>query len=201
MATTASRRGTPLTLTAAVLALLLGLTACASGDSGNDAGDGAAEAPAAREDADNGGDTAGDSGGATPDVLAFETQTVDGAAFSGADLAGEPTVLWFWAPWCTICRGEAAGVAEAAARHSGDVAFIGVAGLGEVEAMRGFVSDTGTGELTHLVDEDGSIWSGFGVASQPAFAFVSSDGAFETVQGTLSDGDLDAQVDLISDGS
>ncbi|MEV2275935.1 redoxin domain-containing protein [Nocardiopsis sp. NPDC049922] len=201
MATTASRRGTPLTLTAALLALLLGLTACASGDAENGAGDGTAEAPAAQEGAEDGGDAAGDSGGETPDALAFETRTVDGDAFAGADLAGEPTVLWFWAPWCTICRGEAAGVAEAAARHSGDVEFIGVAGLGEVEAMRGFVSDTGTGELTHLVDEDGSIWSGFGVASQPAFAFVSADGTFATVQGTLSDDDLDAQVDLIADGS
>ncbi|MFI6577740.1 redoxin domain-containing protein [Nocardiopsis sp. NPDC050513] len=197
MATTASRRGTPPTLTAALLALLLGLTACASGGAGNGADDGTAEAPAAQEDAQDGGDT----GGATPDALAFETRTVDGAAFSGADLAGEPTVLWFWAPWCTICRGEAAGVAEAAARHSGDVGFVGVAGLGEVEAMRGFVSDTGTGELTHLVDEDGSIWSGFGVVSQPAFAFVSADGTFETVQGALSDDDLDARVDLIADGS
>lgn len=34
-----------------------------------------------------------------PDALAFRGSTVDGAAFDGAELAGRPVVLWFWAPF------------------------------------------------------------------------------------------------------
>ncbi|WP_116245637.1 redoxin domain-containing protein [Nocardiopsis sp. FIRDI 009] len=193
--TSPSERRLP-ALAAVVTAAVLGLTACAA-DPGEVA-DGSAEAPATRGPDGSGTDAAP---AEVPDALAFDTRTVDGDDFSGSSLTGEPAVLWFWAPWCTVCRGEAAGVLDAADRHSGDVAFLGVAGLGEVDAMRGFVSDTGTGEMTHLVDEDGSIWSGFGVASQPAFAFLGADGSVETVQGTLTDDDLDARVEALTEGS
>ncbi|GAA3760130.1 redoxin domain-containing protein [Salinactinospora qingdaonensis] len=132
---------------------------------------------------------------APPPVLSFETQTVSGDDIAGASLHGDPAVLWFWAPWCSICRGEADSVSAAAQRYAGEVEFIGVAGRGEVDAMKGFVSDTGVDEMRHLVDSDGSIWSGFEVTSQPAFAFLRSDGSFTTVGGSLSDSELDSYID------
>src|SRR4051812_29119099 len=58
----------------------------------------------------------------------FTGTTVDGKPFSGASLAGRPTVLWFWAPWCPTCLQQAPGVREAFKRSSGDVNFLGVAG-------------------------------------------------------------------------
>ncbi len=112
-------------------------------------------------------------------------------------------VLWFWAPWCTVCRAEAGGVAEAAERYADHVEFLGVAGRGEVEAMRAFVDETGTGGMRHLVDDDGSLWSGFEVTSQPAFAFLRPDGTHLTVSGTLTEDDLDDYVEaelLSADG-
>ncbi|MFV2197065.1 redoxin domain-containing protein [Nocardiopsis sp. LOL_012] len=186
-----------LALTATATALVLVLTACGSTAEPEETTTPApaAEDTAAPEAAPESGDTSSE----VPAALAFDTTTVDGADFSGASLAGEPAVLWFWAPWCTVCRAEAASVVDASERH--DVEFIGVAGLGEVDAMNGFVSDTGTGGLTHLVDGDGSLWSGFGVASQPAFAFLSADGTFETVQGALTDEELDSRVAAVTDGA
>lgn len=126
----------------------------------------------------------------TPTQLDFRTTTLGGAEFAGADLAGRPTVLWFWAPWCTICRTEGPEVARVAESLQGDVRFLGVPGLGEVGEMQQFVQDTGTGELTHLVDDDGSLWARFGVIAQPAFAFVSADGEIEVVNGSLPADDL-----------
>ncbi|KOX16487.1 redoxin domain-containing protein [Nocardiopsis sp. NRRL B-16309] len=165
------------TAVAAALAAALGLAACSTPDAQPEAG------------ADTGTTE-------QAQVLpTFEAPTLDGEEFTASALEGEPAVLWFWAPWCTICRSEASSVTEAAERHDGQVEFIGVAGRGEVADMRAFTDDTGTDHLTHIVDEDGRIWSDFGVVSQPAFAFVRPDGTFETVAGTLSDEDLDARVD------
>nr|WP_232831986.1 redoxin domain-containing protein [Nocardiopsis sp. FIRDI 009] len=127
-------------------------------------------------------------------AFAFETRTLDGDEFAGEELRGEPVVLWFWAPWCVVCRSEAPGVLEAADRFDGRVEFVGVAGRGEVDAMRRFAADTSTDGLTHIVDDDGGIWSGFGVSSQPAFAFLRPDGTFTTVTGTLTEDDLDDHV-------
>ena len=60
-----------------------------------------------------------------PAVLTFRATTVDGTAFAGAELAGKKTVLWFWAPWCTVCARAAAGVKDAAAALGPDVRVVG----------------------------------------------------------------------------
>ncbi len=148
---------------------------------------GAAERDTAGKDPRQGGPAAA---APTPEQLDFRTTTLSGAEFAGADLAGRPAVLWFWAPWCTICRTEGPEVARIAQSFHGDVRFLGVPGLGAVDEMKQFVQDTGTGELTHLVDDDGSLWARFGVIAQPAFAFVSADGEVEVVNGSLPPDDL-----------
>jgi hypothetical protein len=34
-----------------------------------------------------------------PEILRFETPLVGGGELRGAELAGAPVALWFWAPW------------------------------------------------------------------------------------------------------
>lgn len=112
--------------------------------------------------------------------------TLDGADFDFASLSGQPTVLWFWAPWCTICRVEAPEIAKAAAELEGSVRIIGVPGRGERPAMKQFVADGGVSKLQHVVDDTGQIWSEYGVVGQPAFAFIDGDGNVEMVNGALT---------------
>lgn len=107
-----------------------------------------------------------------PDSLAFAGTTVGGESFDAAQLAGEPVVLWFWAPWCPICRGQAPDVLAA----SEQVTVVGIGGLDEDSAMQGFVDDTGTGELTHLSDPDGTVWQKFGVETQYTYVLIDTDG-------------------------
>ncbi len=118
---------------------------------------------------------------------------------ASASFAGQDTVLWFWAPWCTTCRGEADDVVVSAAALEGSVEIIGVAGRGEVPEMEDFLSDTGTDGLTHVVDADGSIWSGYGVASQPAYAFIDDSGDVEVVLGALGADALTERMQALAD--
>lgn len=137
---------------------------------------------------------------AVPERLRFSGSTVDGRPFSGGSLAGRPALLWFWAPWCTVCRGEAPDI-DAMQRRFGDrVQFVGVPGLGEVSAMRRFVADTGLGGFPHVVDADGKLWERFGVPAQPAFAFVGRDGTVEVSVGKLSVEDLSGRLDRLAQG-
>jgi thiol-disulfide isomerase/thioredoxin len=177
---------------AGVLALSVGLTltACAGGG-GADAGSSetammekSPEAMASGE-AKPSADATASGEAMAKGPLSFSAATVAGGSLDVSTLEGTPVVLWFWAPWCTICRGEAPNVSAVAAELGDDVTFIGVAGRGELDAMQGFVTDTEVSGFDHLADVDGSIWSSFGVVSQPSFAFVSPDGTVEKVVGSL----------------
>lgn len=158
-------------LVAALAALALLLTACGGG---------------------------GDSDAEAAGPPAFTAASLAGGDIDSASFAGQPTVLWFWAPWCTICRAEAPGIVDAAAEVGDGVNLVGVAGRGEVPAMEAFVDETGTGGFTHVVDDDGSIWSDYGVAAQPAFAFISADGEVETVTGAIPEADLVAKMQALA---
>jgi thiol-disulfide isomerase/thioredoxin len=138
-----------------------------------------------------------DAGEGTGGALDFQATTVDGEPFDGSALEGRPTILWFWAPWCTVCRAEGPDVAVAAEGIGEQVPIIGVAGRGEVAAMQEFVADTGTGGITHVNDADGSVWARFGIVAQPAFASVATDGRVQVFSGALGEAGLrDAAAQL-----
>jgi thiol-disulfide isomerase/thioredoxin len=149
-----------------IVVAAVALFAAACGDSGSDDSTAAAEPQLA-------------------DTAQFTAATLGGGEFDAESVKGKDTVLWFWAPWCTVCRAEAPDVVEAAAEFDGSVEVIGVAGRGEVPEMEQFVDDTGTGGLQHMIDSDGAIWSQFGVAAQPAFAFIDDNGEIEVFIGAL----------------
>ncbi|SNR92110.1 redoxin domain-containing protein [Blastococcus mobilis] len=176
----------------AVVVAVVVLTACSPS-----AGPTVTSAGAAPPDAQS----APGAGPAAVGADALESQTLDGQPFSWSRLAGRPAALWFWAPWCTICRAEAPEVAEVAAEYTGRVEVIGVAGRGDRTSMEAFVADTGTGSLTHLVDEDGELWSRFGIVSQPAFVFVDPSEDVETFAGSLGEAELRAVLDDLASGS
>ncbi len=110
---------------------------------------------------------------------------LDGSPFETASVEGRGVVLWFWAPWCTICRSEAPEVSKVAEELGDEVTFLGIPGLGSRDEMQGFVADTGVGALTHLPDEQGDLWSAYGVTSQPAWVFITPSGKASAFSGAL----------------
>jgi thiol-disulfide isomerase/thioredoxin len=190
MTMSGSRGRPPARHAVATLVAALLLTACGAAQDGaggaggsGSAGAGASAAPSSPAAAASGAQA----------LYAFTGTTVDGAAFDGAALAGRPTVLWFWAPWCPTCLMQAPGV-RAAVDQSGDaVELVGVAGLDSAEAMPEFVRLAKVAAMTHVADEAGSLWTSFGVTQQSYFVFLDADGA-ETFRGKLGPDEIAARV-------
>jgi peroxiredoxin len=130
-----------------------------------------------------------------PDVvpaLRFRGPTLGGGTLELADLAGRPVVLWFWASSCTDCAREASTVEVLHKLAEGDAEVVGVT-CGSEEAARIFQEQH---DLTFptLLDQDGTLATAYGIACQPAWAFVSRDGATEVVTRVL---DLDELGDYL----
>ena len=143
-------------LLAAALAVLLGMVAC---------GDLSARPP---------GGTA--AAAAVPASLSFTGRTLDGTPFDAATLVGKPTVLWFWAPWCATCAGQADQINELKDEFGDRLAIVGIAGLGDNDAMREFVTDLDVGTVPNLDDRPGELWRRFGVTEQSTFVLIDRHG-------------------------
>ncbi|RKN49128.1 TlpA family protein disulfide reductase [Micromonospora endolithica] len=144
------------------------------------------------------GATASPTAGAVPETLDFTARTLDGVEFAGSSLAGKPAVLWFWAAWCTRCRGVADSVAAVQRDNADRLTVLGVAGLGSGdEAMRRFARDTGITGFPSLADDDGTVWRRFGVTSQEHYVLLDSTGKVRH-NGPLSQADLRRRVAELS---
>lgn len=150
---------------------------------------GAREASPAQERESSPAGKSGKKRGAVPEELKFRATTLDGDRFDGSTLAGKPVALWFWAPWCPLCRAEAPTVTKLAKAHGDKVGIVGVAGLDKLEPMRGFVADTGVRAIPHLADEEGAVWRRFGITTQSSWVILDAAGK-EVYSGRLDDDEL-----------
>lgn len=113
-------------------------------------------------------------------LLTFTASTVDGAEYRSTALLGKPSVIWFWTPWCAICRNESKAVAQLATKYAGKINFVGIGANGTTDEMKEFVSLQNFANVTHLNDANGKLWNRFGVVIQPTLVFVDKNGKIET---------------------
>jgi thiol-disulfide isomerase/thioredoxin len=91
---------------------------------------------------------------AVPASLKFTGTTLDGKTFDAATMAGKPTILWFWAPWCATCASEAMSISDLQDEYAGRLNILGIAGMGDNQDMHEFVLDkAGTIVTTGYLDD------------------------------------------------
>lgn len=143
-------------------------------------------------------ESAADSGArsGSTDTLAFTGKDIDGAAYDGEQLADKPTVLWFWAPWCSTCRAQVPGVEALAEEYAGRVNVVGVGGLADTTDIVDFARQVDG--PTHLIDEEGDVWRHFNVTAQSTYVVLDADGVVVS-EGYLDDDALaDEVAELVS---
>ena len=128
-----------------------------------------------------------------PDTLRFTGTTLDGSPLDATTLAGRPVVLWFWAPWCATCASQAWTVAEIAPQYRDTVPIVGVAGLGERNAMKDFVTEFDLAGTPQIDDRAGALWRRFKVTEQSIFVIIDRNGTV-VHQGFLDGEALTARV-------
>jgi len=130
-------------------------------------------------------------------TINFTAKTVNGKTFQGASLAGKPTVLWFWTPWCPTCHGQVPDVQAAARRFAGKANIIGVGGLDSAEPIRKFVTEENTGSFPNVCDDKGAVWKRFGVTQQGTYVLLDAAGKVR-YKGYLDGGSLQSRIAKLS---
>ncbi|MBB4762205.1 TlpA family protein disulfide reductase [Amorphoplanes digitatis] len=128
-----------------------------------------------------------------PASLKFKGRTLDGKTFDAATMAGKPTILWFWAPWCATCASEAQSISDLSDEYAGRLNILGIAGMGGNKDMHEFVSDLEVGEVPHLDDGPGKLWKKFGITEQSTYVILDRAGKV-VVRSYLDDLQLTTKV-------
>ncbi|MFC3386933.1 TlpA family protein disulfide reductase, partial [Couchioplanes caeruleus subsp. azureus] len=131
--------------------------------------------------------------GTVPASLTFTGRTLDGKPFDAATLAGKPTILWFWAPWCATCASQAMSIADVREEYGDRLNILGIGGMGGNEEMHEFVADLEVGSVPHLDDEAGTLWKKFGITEQSTYVIIDRTGR-TVVTGYLDDLQLTSKV-------
>ena len=108
---------------------------------------------------------------------AFTLDTLDGGTISSTDLAGQPTVINFWASWCKpACVDEHPILLDGQNRYGDEVRMVGVLYDDAPQDALEFLVTYGDGGWPQADDPDGAVALAYGVLGPPETFFVDAGG-------------------------
>jgi thiol-disulfide isomerase/thioredoxin len=106
------------------------------------------------------------------------TRLDDNSHYEMARLASSdrPTLLWFWAPWCTVCNGEAPAIQQLADDASETLRVVAIGGRDKLANAPAFVARHGLTTPTILFDESMQVWEHYRIPGQPGAILLDTNG-------------------------
>lgn len=127
----------------------------------------------------------------------FTVNLADGTTWSLAEQT-TPTLLVFWADWCTVCRAELPALDAVAADYDGRLGILAVAGMGSPDRAADAADDwLGSGAIDWGYDDGGELWALFGVRGTPTSVVLAADGQVLAVQPGALPADKRAVLDEV----
>ena len=113
---------------------------------------------------------------ALPDVQVVRVASGQTAPLRSLAAAGQPMLLWFWAPHCTFCRAEAPALLEFRKTYGDRIQILGLGAQDDLKQAKDFLADTNTRDLEMVWDDRGRTWQHFKVTNQPTVVVVDAAG-------------------------
>ena len=113
-------------------------------------------------------------------ALPLQGATVAGLPYRLATHPSKPTLVHFWATWCSICRAEQSTISSIAHDYPDNIITIAMQS-GSQDAVVNFMKEQGL-NFPVLNDANGSLSKSWGVHAVPASFIISSDGKIRFVE-------------------
>ncbi len=116
---------------------------------------------------------------AGPSVPVLNVARLDGSgefALASLSAAETPTLLWFWAPWCSICNSEAPAIEELARSARGELSVVAIGGRDDAENGPAFADRHGLRTPLMLFDEPMRVWAAYRIPAQPGAVLLDRQG-------------------------
>lgn len=90
--------------------------------------------------------------------------------------AERPTLLWFWAPWCSVCNSQASKIEALARETKGELDVVAIGGRDDLENGPAFVERHGFRSPTVVFDESMRVWRAYRIPGQPGAILLDREG-------------------------
>jgi len=125
-------------------------------------------------------------------VPQFSLPGLDGRQVSVQSQLGRPTVVTFWATWCTACRQDFPALAAAAKAHA-NLSILAVDEAESAASVRDYLHSllgADAARFTALLDADSSVGGRYALPGLPVTVFVGADGIVQQVSTGVIQGDV-----------
>ena len=113
--------------------------------------------------------------GDVPDVAMTDVSSSTAVSLRSLADGERPLLLWFWAPHCPVCKGEAPGIEQFARGNSDRLRVVGLGAFDDLDYARRFVDDTGV-TFTMLWSDLRTAWQHYGVTAFSSFWLLDRQG-------------------------
>jgi thiol-disulfide isomerase/thioredoxin len=121
-------------------------------------------------------DGGGPEAAAAPDVRIARLDGEGEFALASLSEAERPTLLWFWAPWCTVCNASAATIEQMAVDARGEMDVIAIGGRDQAANGPAFVEEHDLRTPMVLFDEPMAAWEAYRIPGQPVAVLLDRAG-------------------------
>ena len=131
----------------------------------------------------------------------FTVYDADGNAVTLSSFQGKPTVVNFWASWCSYCKQELPDFQAAYEQYGDRVNFVMVdltgGGNDSAADAQSIISKNGYTFPVYF-DNDSSAVSAYGIRSIPVTCFIGTDGSLQDSNtGAMSESALTASIESL----
>ena len=106
----------------------------------------------------------------------FELEGFDGEMHQLSTYTDKPTVLYFFASWCSTCKRQTPEMVQLQEELGDDINLLTIVRAESKRAVEKYIKETGHDNIEYLFDFDMDVSNQYGIIAQPEIVIIDGNG-------------------------